>query len=1339
MNSFIEKIKKLILTEATFGELEQGTYSVRNPSRREGVWKETPTSAQRTVAINASKRLSGQDKSDEGRKVATEDSGIWSSVISERTYKTLNDYLGREVKLWLDDNTAMHLNLLFDKLLGTDDEGHEKISGIKVTFEEKRNENFKKRLLGMLKLTNNFNFRSNHRMLIDFLSNDVRFSPRFYTINLTIPIESYNETDLRNICSHFNTNFAQLGIQNTDLTRELNVTISVSSMAYLINIYSTDISQQYFSVATNANALLKYCWTLNQIRNIFATNTKATDKRYINASMDSGIQFAPVDVLGLVYAGSSGHFVQDAIYCFVDDTNGTYLYIPGDELQEEQMIFLSPNPDESTWKGKISKIINQYISGVVPINSVDKIISRFAKRASNESDQEVSALNSKIYDIVYDFTKSDLEGVTPWGSSSYSGPSNYAVRKATKLKADIERYIYEANIEDDKKIPYDTIINSIDQAIGVFGVVDTRDPNFKAAISNIKNSLNDTIRATSTDIDDFKKLLKIFKAAGKQIKVFKFMYNNAVDMNYSIDIPVDIANKLLKPDVTDETNGIKVACKNHTTDEKWLSPFGVKKLKKALDDAGITEDPKTWLKKNYVCPACIETVSVDDKTKNILSSIYNNISDDLVLQSIDLKDQFGDGIVVPGAQNLTRTTTRLVRKIQLDHGSGKENLKYVLVTTAKNTAKQPSGSLYGAKYDSVPEGPDVNLSVSETITSICGLRQILGDLINAFYFMPTENDLNQIKSGDTVNDEFGNVYSIDSGRVKYAIDNIKGDNPTLILRTKPQEIIQAGEEVVQFGKLVYMSNGEFLDTAFSDYYDGLTYWRNQVERIMEQHGIKLPDNGKNANQLRKSGRPAVINGAVKGIKEDIVGAVRHELTFNREVSKQLSDSRIGAKILAYIKHIIASLQSEASDDIKNKFSKATISLSKDTKIDNVNFSGDKLFVQNERDAWLNGNESPLIPFLNAYKNNNLNTEIEKNFKSICAKNKTDMEADVITEYYKYICELCGYVNNFNKLLISDGHRARVFDKQQSVAGFPIVTRIDTGIPYFAIYDEDDRDNKKNIINTTDDDEIENNRKETMQNTVRDANAAQLNTGLIVDKFVDDNFRPIVSEIRNAVQVKCERMQKLNGGTLSSYKKPIGMSTSESEIPFTTFHTVVYATVEGEDQHIILSIVSSCVAAKPEDCDISNPSVNDFAYDKDEKYIKYVGSYDALNPELVLTSAENVANSDIGYNAIYMMKENFFFKFIQDMIEKMEDDSVDLFSSLRNYIAGKLVKDDVNALQYIDYVNNIKDESARNERNEMFEAMTDNMTNEIKTSYMNAIKKNIDSLYKLMVVAYILKQ
>ena len=1321
MNPFIEKLKTLILNEvqqATFGELPTGAYSVRgSTSGREPTFHPTPTTADKAVAANTKRKFGELAAGDENDETAEEDTENWTTTLSKKNFKNLEEKLGGvSAPMWLDDNTAMFLNNLFDKFFGKDKEGNEIIQNVTVSFSSTTNSVHKDKIENLADLSHANEFLGKHQKLLNFLTNDARFPPRFYKIELKIPVDKYQNEDLAEICKNLNVNFSQIGITSDDIAKEVTITINVTSTSTLVNLFSHDVDEK-FSVATTVNALKKFCWMVKRARNIFATNTGEKAKKFMTPSSFGGIQYSPEDILGAVWTDSNSRLVRNTIYCFIDSLNGSYIYIPGYGNTEETLMVIPQITEVKTWEDKIYETFNQYINGIISLDALKKVLDRFSNLPDSKRESEVSWVNDRINSLVYKFVSRD--------TSDPAADKNSIIQKAEQLKSEIEDILLNLDMQivDEHgnviPLPYESILTTIDSAIDAFNINEKDSTNFNAAIEKIKSSTAQQLSLMRTNIDDFKKLFTTLGRKGGTFKVFRFMYQNSVDMDYSIDIPGDIASKIMGAENVDEAVGVKVSCSRHPGNQKWLTKFGFDLLKKYLEEENITDDPKQWLKDNYICDTCIEAAAPDEKTKRILTKIYPHISDELILQSVSLKRaNSAKGLVVPGAQNLPRTSTNLIRKIEIDPNTNAKSIKYMLVTNAENVAKQPSGSLYGIKYDSVPYDFK-RLSVSDSITDIIGLRKILGELIDDFYFMPDENQIEALKNNQVVKDEkTGEEFSINNSNVKYAIDSIKGTNQTLIFRSVPKKYIEDGDTVEsKFGEKS-LTNEQLVDLIFSDYYDGLCYFRNQMEIFMEKNNIKISDTGKNANQLRKSGRPGTANTVIKDITNDIKGGQNHKLMFNMQLSKVLSADRLKGKIIAFLNYKQKEMMDSITEEDKQRFSTVTIQILKDeTPIDSANFAGDKLFVSNERDAWLNGNESPLIPFLMSYLDSDANASLEeaihKSFAKPLSKNQ---DTGILVMFYKYICELCGYVNNFNKLLISDGHRARIYDKRSTRLTQPILTKIETGIPT-AFIDEKppagDMETSKN-------------------NVIKKAPAAHLNSGFIVDDLISDEFRPVVHEISDAINSLSEIRQEIMEDTPGmSIKQPIGFTGTDSEIPHSPYHTIVFSTTE--DDKIVINILSSCAAANGDD------DGEDFKYDENNDYVAYTGDVDAIDQSLVTLAAKKVVRADLGYNAVYVSKENYFSEFVKDFIYNMISNSQDFFYRLRALVSAKITAHYDWATMYVNCVRDLKTKEARDQNQAMMSKISDDIFNEIKQDTSIDFDSYLNGIYRLFLMLAILEK
>ena len=357
----------------------------------------------------------------------------------------------------------------------------------------------------------------------------------------------------------------------------------------------------------------------------------------------------------------------------------------------------------------------------------------------------------------------------------------------------------------------------------------------------------------------------------------------------------------------------------------------------------------------------------------------------------------------------------------------------------------------------------------------------------------------------------------------------------------------------------------------------------------------------------------------------------------------------------------------------------------------------------------------MIPFLDAYKNDDLSTGITEKFQKMAAKGK---ETDVLKYYYSHICDLCGYVNNFNKLMISDGHRARKYDKKSNRIVMPVHSKIETGIPY--VFVGENHVGKRGI-----------DFKEAKKNAIIGAPASQINSGFIVDDLVNKEFRPLVYEVSAAIRSLTDLKKDINGGMDTINNPPIGMTPNESEIPKCPYHTVIFATIENEN--IVIHILSSCAAIKPDD-----GHENDFVYDEDEGYVSFIGDNRDVDPAIVALAAKKVAMADLGYNAVFMMKQNYFSNFINDLIDKMVNDSTSFFWDLRNLIMSYFSSHGDLANIYVNCVKDISNRDSRQEHEEQMSRLSDDIFNMIKNDPAIDFDKNIENVYKLFLILSILE-
>ena len=1227
MSDFVNKIKTLLsnvlLKEAKIGDLLNGNNGGATIIPNKGKTRQLKQRDVNPLASEILKRLlatRSRGSYDENDIDPNWRSSVWKFSFPQlkKLSKTSED-----IDMVLTEQTGRFLQNLFNTLLGLSDDGTETEEGptkklpideIRFSFKriEKNNsfaiDNIKESIATLG--DNTFNDRC--KMFMDFIEHDKRFFPDSYVITLDVPIESYNQDDIDKICGRFDISANELRITTATTPKYINIKLTINCNSTLFNIYCYS---NFFRVGTNKSSLQKYAWLTKSIRDIFIRNSKKTSEeekvnnhKFINA-MPGGITYDEEALFGLMQRENTGQ----SVFCFIDENNESYIYLPGTDTTEDNLLVIDdPNPN-GDYIDKIHEQILKYVEGFISERDMRKALGKALPTSGKEAQETQSEKK-------YTKTNDEIEKKF-WSDINLDTPLN-----------DIKESILEilrtelGNANDPK---YENLLKLFDSDVATAIErlsANKQDTNYDERVSDFKNMFKDEMgKLKTSDYRSLRTIVNKLISRNTTIYVFKFMYSDSIDASYSIDLPSDLASDILD--------------------------------KYQLGDIKSSPVP--------------------------LDKIY-----------------------VPGSENLPRKVTTLSKKVE----PGLSGIQYVLSTTSKDMIYTPVGSMYGVVYENklVPE----DFRVAAYIQDIVEMRSMLGKLISMYYVEVQGEDLKKLENGETVfiEQEAGS-FSLDSSEsimldpndasVQYALRSLRGRDRTLILRPARAQIINYSS-----GAGRNTTNDEIVDITFSDYFDGVVNMRQQLEQFMLENKIgsnetkKLIYSKKTAALSRLAGKPTVVKRFINNMVGDIEGGSQHSVLFNEILSSCLSEQKLPEKIFAYISYLQGALGGESeSSQKKKKKKKIPVSVKLDfTPVKDVNFAGDRIFVNGDRNAWLLDDKNAVIPFYEKFKDGTLNDDVKLHLQSL-----DETAEKTIESYYDLICQLCDCTMNMEKVMITDGVYARIYSKKTGRISSAMPSAINTNIDTIEFDDGKDLGDEAT----------------SFERTIKSAPASDINDGFIISPFIKRHFRPISDSIKEAIRMYKTRTEQKSIAA-------IARTGSSAVVPNCPYHTIIWAC--DKDGFIQINILSSIINV-PE---LKGSGV--FEYDKDRGFVVNPTMVDSLMSDSFIKESvlKRTANQDIMYCIASVSTRNYFYDLIIDALEKYETIARDLYDSFDELIMSVGSTPD-GKKNMEDYINRMRTDTTTPKA----EIVADIADYIINNTYYNNILSNLDSLLTYFKMIYLI--
>lgn len=1165
--------------------------------------------------------LSDLEKGDEFEE--TSESG-WKSEVFEYEFPSLSKAVGSTVKMTLTRQTGEFLRSLFDSLFAN-------IENATATFnvvgkDTDRNVANQMNIKDVINDISDVDFKENCDSFLSFLQEDGRLYPDNYIVSVTIPMAGYKEEAVKEICNMFNISSYGTGITYDEVPKVITMRFRISSNSTLLNLYNT---KDVFRVGSNHGSLEKFSWMAKQLRNIYRRNLsssnnpdikkittelrdiatqlqreKDTKKKsaletrqkelkkeksnlenindeflrstYVNSVDTNSVSLSPLNILAKAY--NSYVTNQHDIYCFLDEVEGSFIYVPGSKGKQDEIYDLSY--DEEGPVGNLYQAIEKFVEGL----TTQKEFQEACKEAIGDSGFQQDMRYAELDDKILNFLNTEFD------------PKKPLKIQATKDDTDPENPVFGTNYNDVIVKPLEALISSSASADErkrydkIVDIVKSAEPrmvsvgNDKTKIINIGkeliSSVSDTLGESVTSNKMVRDIMTMLTENFYRVHVFRFMYKDRVDLSYEINLPSKTATELLKMSKIDPA---KV-------------PLG------------------------FAVPQ-------------------------------------GD-VSVPGAEDLPRKKTFLTKRVTVgDPSDPVKNVNYKLVTMVDDLIKSPAGSMYGMKYTSASKVVPEEFRAASHIMNLFEMRTLLGKIIEMYYFEPKPEELAALKNGNPI-DRDGIKYFPDSPNVKIALDNLRsGDAKTLIKRIRNSNIIRENYGVVVDDKYRSFTNDEMVDIVFSDYYDAVVNMRQQLEIFMKN--LHLDDaiesaTSKQSSALRETGNPTMVSRILKGIVNGAKSSSTHSDVYSKIASDEMVSSHLEGVFSAYIKYL-SEKRGKQIGEKKFVVKKPTVILQDFTPTKNVNFAGDRIFVNGDRNSWLNGKVGAIIPFYDRYLDGTLFDDIKGQFLTTSDSNKELLK--VVKAYYAKTCELCDVIKNFEKLQLSDGCRARQYTKKNPSRGAAWASVIRTGLPA-SVFGEG-TEKAAYHVDTGDAGAYQKSRNAAKVDATEQATAADINAGCIGSRCIHTYFLPIFNAIKRTIS---ENKEKLNGVIPA-----IDATNTKAVVPLCPYNTIVFATEENGE--LVINIDSSTIRIGQKNGTSSLDNSAGIQFDSEDRFFRF--SEEAMQnmtedqKEKVLSE---MAKRDAVYCMAHMFTKNYFLSAVDDAYQQYKDASVRLFNSICEQIA-----------------------------------------------------------------------
>lgn len=1220
MSSFVDKLKSYltnVLTEkftttdaqavqSAGGQVENGKLTGVSIRGRGRLHREDPL-APEIEAQNASRSTLYGISLDTGEKSSDADPN-WRPTVKRYRFRALTQLVDGmsldKTEMVVTDQTGKFLTYLFDALL----KKVKKVDEVTIQRVNKAKDIRKKDFSDMIKSTNDLEFQQYCKRFINFLDYDERFYPESYIITIKVPLNAYKEADIDSICKKFGISAAEFGVTagggtSSDLPSVITITLTVTCASTLLNVFN---NREFFKVGTNRSSLEKYSFMAKNLQRIFIENKfgaiakmkdedkkKGTTRTYIDPRMQKSF-ITPSESNTNKVSYNPIELVSDMYRNYVSSNNNEILCF----LDEtgDSYIYLPGNGETGERYFVLKTNGKEEFDG--PMNEISKALKEYIEGILSE-DEMKKVCNDQMSSDSFKFDRK-LSGVDDRVLSIINDFFNG------------DSFVVEIDANDNEKENYDEIL-----------------------VKPIEAQMN---RLPPSDSDRYDEIHAIITDP----KIKRSLINGYKNKKYST-IFNDAKNKILK--VANETLKSKLTATKFT-----------KEIMNMLTDVYADVHVFRFMYSDRV--DATYTIRLPSNTaKNIIKK-YGFKEDDLPGHGVIALDE----VNVPGSENLPRKHTELFRRRKLGGTDNQDivDIEFGLSTTANDIVRSAAGSMYGlVQYTANTKLPDT-FRVASHIMNLFDLTTGIGAILESLYFKPSPQELTDLIHGQTVTASNKEEFSLANANVRLALNALVNGHDTMIKRNEPLHIILPDYQYydTKTGKQVGLTNQRAITMAFNDYYDAIVNTRTQLEKWMKDHNIFTDEDAKHGSNLAESGNPATVDRIIDGIMDGITANENHTVTYEKELEKMLTPHHFKDTISAYITYLVRLSEADEAAGIKSKRrakkkGNPVIKLSYSTPSDRANFSGDRIFINGDRDAWLNGDVGALIPFYDDWANGNLTTSLTGLIDG------TDDTIEMIKIYHKKICDLCNVMKNLNSLLVSDGSRIRMYTKKSQKMGAAWVSRIDTGLPV-SMFDfskvKVDEDNKETAQTSLDSE------AKAEDQLMRTARAADIDNGFIASDFVKTNFRPIINAVKDCIAKYRDEFDAV--------PPPFAVTSTAAVIPQCPFHTMMYATTEGGNAVLYIKTTCGYATIKENDNIEIFPDGNEpVKYDPENKLFVYRnGSEAELSSEELEKLLNTMSNKDMMYCVANLFTKKYAAQFVKDTVTKYQRLSKDCFVDMLSWIA-----------------------------------------------------------------------
>ena len=524
-----------------------------------------------------------------------------------------------------------------------------------------------------------------------------------------------------------------------------------------------------------------------------------------------------------------------------------------------------------------------------------------------------------------------------------------------------------------------------------------------------------------------------------------------------------------------------------------------------------------FVNRKYDFVYCLKMMFADQigvsYSMDLPQSVFDKIGGDKVIA-------MPENVKVPGSQNLANTRTTLKTS---------KTASSKLITTTDDVLSIGSGSLTFLKdaYKMIDADGIGKKRLIDSFTDLGFISDMLKSSIYDYFFELDESSYNKLKNGETID---VNGYQTSLNTNQYLADTLETvksfpkNGKLLLLKHDKLGYFTAEENFERVRNLISQMVGQIDKDVWFEVPGGQELYKD----ISTSFNTTL------------AGRP----GTVKKIQNDMITAIEDANNFKKSVSDALLEHNLTADLGSMIKAFFVAY--EAIDDQKDQKvahnNKKVISIKeprlfRSRSLDGLNISGTRKGKKKEE---VRGElNDRLITFLH--------DDDQKLLKSAFGAVSTNTNpalaiSNVLRDFYDIMKTL-------EKLTAIDGARVVEFGDLADVETLArgTLSEVDSSLDPTKFSTADVSPSVESGIKTA----------------FETATASDIKSGIVVDAFCRDGLKPIVRIIKNSIKQS------------TNERRPIGITSADSQVPYTPVHTLVFATRNGNGG-LTVSIISSIV-------------------------------------------------------------------------------------------------------------------------------------------------------------------